>query len=125
MGFLHDIFFEAKAAQFETDLKAAYGMGFRDGRLCPADLRPCTVDGQTALFHRFVEDDRGILKVNAFMRKEDVDELNKIFHETNVVSNCCTLEKLRSTMALIEWPDGRLSTVAVERVQFTDREDEK
>lgn len=122
MGFLHDIFFEANAAQFEADLKASYGMGFRDGRLCPADLRPCTVDGQAALFHRFVDNDRGVLQINTFCQRDMVNKILEDFHEKNMIPNACSIEKLRSTMALIEWPDGRLSTVAVERVQFTDRE---
>lgn len=123
MGFLHDLLLEGKTEQYEKDIKEAYSMGFRDGRLCPADLRPCKVDGAPALFHRFVENDRGILVFDIFCEKDDYDKMVKNFNEKNIIANTCKLEKLRSTMALIEWPDGRLCTVAVERVQFTDRED--
>ena len=123
MGILHDILFEAKTAQFEQDLKDAYCMGFRDGRLCPADLRPCTVDGTPALFHRFVDQDRGVLQINRLCRPSDVATILKNFNENNFTDAGCNIEKFRQTKALIEWPDGRLCTVEVERVQFTDRED--
>ena len=87
--------------------------------------RPCKVDGAPALFHMFVENDRGVLQINTFCNADTVNKMIKDFNENNFMTNACTLEKLRSTMALIEWPDGRLSTVAVERVQFTDREGAK
>lgn len=123
MGFLHDLLLEGKTEQYEKDIKEAYSMGFRDGRLCPADLRPCKVDGAPALFHRFVENDRAILGINTFCNKDTANQMVEDFNKKNFFTNACNVEKLRSTMALIEWPDGRLCTVAVERVQFTDRED--
>ena len=122
MGLFHDILFEGKTEQFEKDLKSAYSMGFQDGRLCPADLRPCTVDGEPALFHRFVDQDSGVLKFNVFAREDFVNKKIRDFHTLGIVPTECSLEKLRKTLALIEWPDGRLCTVALERVQFTDRE---
>lgn len=121
MGLFHDILFEASTAKVEQDLKAAYGMGFRDGRLCPADLRPCTVDGAPALFHRFVDNDRGVLKINGLVRPSEISQILENFNKNNFTGGGCDIEKLRVTMALVEWPDGRLCTVAVERVQFTDR----
>lgn len=122
MGLFHDILFEANTAQFEKDLKDAYGIGFRDGRLCPADLRPCTVDGELALFHRFVDQDRGVLHIKSFIRPSHLENVLKNFNENSFIGPECELEKFRQTSALIEWPDGRLCTVALERVQFTDRE---
>ncbi len=87
----------------------------------PEGLRPCKVDGEPAHFHRFVDNDRAILKIDAFCRPSVVENILKNFNENHFTGPEGTIEKLRQTMALIEWPDGRLCTVAVERVQFTDR----
>lgn len=84
--------------------------------------RPCKVDGEPAYFHRFVDNDRGLLQVNAFTRPEEHRKLLQEYQTLGLIPNCAKLEKLHETRALIEWPDGRLCTVAPERVQFTDRE---
>lgn len=84
--------------------------------------RPCKVDGAPATFHRFVENDRGVLQINSFCKPSQVETILMNFKENNFTDGTCRIEKFRETMALIEWPDGRLSAVAVERVQFTDRE---
>lgn len=83
--------------------------------------RSCEVDGQPCWFHRFVEEDRLLLKIQAFMRSAEGDLIRRRAYEDGVVSAGCDTEVLRATRALIEWPDGHLSTVALERVTFTDR----
>lgn len=83
--------------------------------------RPCEVGGVPAFFHRFVENDRGLLQVNTFTRPEDNAKIMKDYQALGIVPNYAKVEKLRETRALIEWTDGRLATVALERVQFTDR----
>lgn len=97
-------------------------MGKWNASAAPATMRPCTVDGQTALFHRFVDQDRGVLHIKDFIKPEHMEIMIKNFNENNFIGPSCEIEKLRQTSALIEWPDGRLCTVALERVQFTDRE---
>ena len=121
MGFIHDILFEATAEQFEKDLKEAYGMGFRDGRLCPADLRPCEVDGKPALFHRWAEEDKGVLKINAFVKREQFEDLVSMYREESVVPGSCDVTVMRTTFAIVEYPDGSVHRVPVDRVRFTDR----
>lgn len=121
MGLFHDILLEQRAEQFEKDLKEAYGMGFRDGRLCPADLRPCEVDGKPALFHRWAEEDKGVLKVNIFEKKETIEDTIKIYRDTDVVPNSCDLNIMRTTFAIVEYPDGSVHRVPVDRLRFTDR----
>ena len=87
----------------------------------PTTLIPCTVDGDPALFHRFVDIDRGVLQIKGFVRPSEMSNILENFNKNNFTGPDCNIEKFRSTMALVEWPDGRLCTVAVERVQFTDR----
>ena len=122
MGLFHDILLEARAGQFEKDLKEAYGMGFRDGRLCPADLRPCTVNGSPAFFHRWADEDRGLLKINAFTRPDEREHLYQYYRERGIVPECCSIEALRRTVALVEMPDGSIKTVPATEIRFTDRE---
>lgn len=125
MGLFHDILFEANPAQFEKDLKDAYGMGFRDGRLCPADLRPCTAFDRPALFHCWVVEEKGLLNIDTILRHDhpSIERMRADFHDKGIIPPCCSLEKLRETRAVVEWPDGSVSTVPLDVVQFTDRED--
>jgi hypothetical protein len=85
--------------------------------------RPCEVDGQACRFHRFVEEDRLLLKVNSYTRPKEADVYRRRAYEEGIVDTCCSTEILRETRALIEWPDGSLATVALERVTFTDRKE--
>lgn len=87
-----------------------------------ASLRPCEVDDKVCWFHRFVDEDKVLLKVKTFVHKIDAQEFRKSLDQAGIVPACCDTEVVRETRALIEWPDGSLSTVAVERVQFLDRE---
>ena len=123
MGLLNDILFATKIEEFEKELKEAYQMGFRDGRLCPVDLRPCEVDGQVCLFHRFVDEDKALLKINSFTRLEEQIILRDKVDMTGVVPGGCSTEVIRITRALVEYPDGSLGKVDPVRVCFTDREE--
>lgn len=123
MGFLHDLLLETRCEQFEKDLKEAYGMGFRDGRLCPEELRPCLADGKPATFHRWVEEDKALLKINAFMQLEEQLKCVHRFHEEGWLDNCCSTEKQRTCFALVEYADGSVGKVKPELIQFLDRKE--
>lgn len=87
--------------------------------------RPCEVDGRPCLFHRFVEEDRLLLKVDAFTKSDHaalMEHRRRAYREGLITPGYST-EILRETRALIEWPDGHLSTVALDRVAFTDRKE--
>ena len=84
-------------------------------------LRPCEVCGQRCYFHRFIEEERGILQINAFMKPETIEKVRRMYEEDGVMSNCCTLEKIRHAWALVEFPDGQLKKVEPEAVKFLDR----
>lgn len=85
--------------------------------------RPCTVDGTPARFHRFVDNDRVVLQINRFCRPSEVENILNNFNVNNFTGPDCELHRFRQTRALIEWPDGRLSKVALEQIQFKDGED--
>lgn len=123
MGFLHDMLLEVKCEQYEKDLKEAYGMGFRDGRLCGPDLRPCLADGKPATFHRWVEEETALLHIQALMRPEDQRKIARRFREEGLLDGASTIEKLRTCSALVEYADGSVGRVKPELIQFLDRKE--
>ena len=84
--------------------------------------RPCEVDGVPALFHRWAEDDEGLLKFNANMRLEDMGPIHELYKEAGIITNACNLEVIRKTYALVEYLDGTVHMVAPELVTFKDKE---
>lgn len=89
---------------------------------CGKYERPCLADGKPATFHRWVDEDKGLLRVNAFTRDEERERLNRVFRDDGIIPQCCSLEALRATLALVEYPDGSVGRVKPELVQFLDRE---
>lgn len=88
---------------------------------CRGPERPCLVDGKPAIFHRWVEEDKALLRVNSFMKPEGIEERVRRFERLGVCGPECSIEKLRAVKALVEWPDGSVSTVALELITFLDR----
>ena len=88
-------------------------------------LRPCRVDDTVCRFHRFVDEDRVLLKVRTFVREGYAQEFRKSLDEAGIIPAGCDTDVVRDTRALVEWPDGSLSTVAVEKVHFLDRHREE
>lgn len=88
---------------------------------CRGPERPCLVDGRPATFHRWVEEDRGVLQINALLREEAVERVRRDFQEKHIIPPGATLEKLRGVRALVEWPDGSVGTVDLGLLTFLDR----
>lgn len=125
MGILQDIqdfFEEAKRAQYNKLIKDAYQIGFQDGRLCPETLRPCMVDGQRCLFHRFGETSSALIKFNVFLRGDEARRYAQDFRKNLYCPAGSDAEILRNVYALVEYPDGAIGKVEPEKVRFLDRE---
>lgn len=90
---------------------------------CPGALRPCLADGKSALFHRWADEDKGLLRINAFTRPEEQDILSRRFREEGIVPHCCSMDALRTTTALVEYPDGSVGRVKPELIQFLDHQE--
>ena len=101
--------------------KLRLGVEVKACKDCRGPERPCLVDGKPATFHRWVEEDRGILRIDAFVRRENIEQMRQDFQEKHIVPPGATLEKLRAVKALVEWPDGSVSTVDLELITFLDR----
>ena len=86
-------------------------------------LRPCLADGKTATFHRWVDEDKALLRVHALVRPEDQLMVSRRFRETGVVGGDTSIEKLRTCFALVEYPDGSVGKVKPELITFLDRKE--
>ncbi len=93
-------------------------------RPCLIDLHPDMVeDVKPALFHRYVDDDRALLRINTFCKPAEQEAMVRDFRERGVYSaQSCSTEIIRKTWALIEYPDGSIGKVEPESVHFLDTE---
>ena len=95
-------------------------------RLLPMDVlqaRPCEVDGLSALFHRWVEEDRAILSIEVLCRFDDQVSMHRRFLADGVIPPGCAVDVLRETFALVEFRDGTVHKVKPEDVRFVDRKE--
>lgn len=93
-------------------------------RLLPMDElqhRPCEVDGRPALFHRWVEEDRALLRVNAFTSSEERARIAREFSAGCIIPAGCFTDVIRETFALVEYQDGTIAKVKPELIRFTGR----
>lgn len=83
-------------------------------------LRVCKVDGTLALFHRWIDEDETVLKINNYLLVSDQDaqKIYMRFKETNVATRECDVNVMRRTFALVEYEDGSVSKVDPEKVKF-------
>ena len=85
-------------------------------------LRPCMVDDKPAVFHQWCVEDRALLKIDTLAAPDTLAKLVSEFRVEAVIPQCCHLEKLRSTYALVEYADGSVGKVDPKLIQFLDRE---
>lgn len=84
--------------------------------------RPCTVNGSPAFFHRWVTEDKVLLKTHAMVSPEHHRAMYEYYIANNIVPNTCSLEKVTQTFALVEMLDGSVKKVPAIDIRFTDRE---
>lgn len=86
-------------------------------------LRPCLADEKPATFHRFIEEDRAMLRINCYHPERVYNQLIRRFKEEGVIHPGCSTEIIRETLALVEYPDGSVGKVKPELIQFLDRKE--
>lgn len=84
--------------------------------------RPCEVDGRPALFHRWIEEDRELLKVDYNANPYERDAMLRRFRKDGVVPIGCSTEVIRNTFALVEYRDGTIAKVEPESIRFIGEE---
>lgn len=86
-------------------------------------LRPCLVDDVPALFHRWADVDAGLLQINRHVPHDVAMDLRRAFRDDGIIPRDCTVEKIRSVCAVVEYTDGSVGRVDPELVQFLDHEE--
>lgn len=85
--------------------------------------RVCEVGGKTCLFHRWIDEDKALLKINCFVSAYEQERLLRNFREDAVMPMGTSAEIVRHTYALVEFPDGSVGKVEPECVCFMDRKE--
>jgi hypothetical protein len=86
--------------------------------------RPCSVKGLTGcIFLGFFEEDETLLKVDAFVKQEELKRIQRRFYETGIVSDAMRVDILHKVFAIVEMPDGTVEKVNPEDIVFLDREE--
>lgn len=111
--------FMKKKKQARKMAQITLGLDLKRCTECLGTTRPCEVGGVAARFHRWVEVENALLRVN-YMRPEEQREFVRRFREEGVCGPGGSLEKQRGCHALIEWPDGSVSLVDVHLIKFLD-----
>ena len=83
--------------------------------------RPCEVDGVPALFHRWADEDEGLLKLDILRRPDDAGRLYDEYKRLGIIGPEFSVEVIRKTYALVEYLDGTVHMVAPELITFTDK----
>ena len=81
------------------------------------EYRPCTVYGNKALFHRWIEEEKLIIKTESVLKRQSeyFDRILKDYRENGIIAPGLSTEKITYTYALVEFEDGH-----IEKVEPTD-----
>ena len=70
--------------------------------------RNCMVGDRKAVFHRWIDDERLLIKSNSIAFISDSD----------IIPPCAGVEKITNTLALVEFCDGTIKKVNPELIRF-------
>lgn len=84
--------------------------------------RPCEVDGIPALFHRWIDEDRVLVRAHVLTAAEAQEAVKRRFRSEGFLPGGYSTEVIRETFALIEYRDGRIAKVKPELIRFVDKE---
>ena len=81
--------------------------------------RPCLVNSEQAIFHQFVETEQLILIPDKLPLKHQPLKHYTI-EDHIIITNNCSVEKLKTIGALVEFKDGDVTMVDIESIRFLD-----
>lgn len=87
------------------------------------NTRVCEADGEHAFFHRWIDDDRIVIKYDCFIRTADAEEKARRSLETGLYGPGQDLMIVTQTFALVELMDGSVKKVVPTAVRFWEREE--
>ena len=93
---------------------------FNNGFKIYVELRPCLVNGNKAMFHKWIVKEDIILKFHSSVNSETKKKIKFIFDETGTVDPLVSTEKIKSNWALVEYENGTVDMVNPINVRFID-----
>ena len=88
------------------------------------EYRPCIVDGRKALFHKWINDVKFILRFKGFIKPADQVRMTREYECKGKIPSCADIETIPRIMALVEFEDkmgmGHVEKVDPMDIQFLD-----
>lgn len=84
------------------------------------DLRPCYVGNKKALFHKFTEKTKVIIKFDRLITTENAQKIYDIYKEQGILPTGCSTAEKKETYAIVEYEDGTVEEVKPTKVRFAD-----
>ena len=88
-----------------------------------AEYRPCYVDGKKGLFHRWVDKEQPIIKINNTYGDFNANHINiilDIYRDKSVLPPEADLKIHKDTFGIVEYSDGTVAEVAPTLIRFAD-----
>ena len=82
--------------------------------------RTCEVNGRKAIFHRWIDIDSYLLKLDMVMKPDHIKKLVDKFEETHIVPAGTHTEKIHEVVGLVEYKDGSMDKVEPKTIIFND-----
>ena len=86
------------------------------------ELRPCWVNGEKALFHKWIAEEKAILVSESIFKYDQFRKIKKDFDEYKILAPGCKLGKITQNFALVEFKNGQVKEVDPRDIKFCDSE---
>lgn len=85
------------------------------------EYRPCLVNGQPAVFHRWADEEQIVLKTCSMQHfnKENFSDI-KSFNNILVITPYTDFYKIKKVFGIVELSDGNVKRVEIKNIKFTD-----
>jgi len=84
------------------------------------ERRPCSVSGVRGMFHKWVDIDQPIVKFGLNVSPERTNKVMVDFDTRHLLPAGTTFENVRTSMGLVEFPDGSVGTFEPSAIVFSD-----
>lgn len=86
-----------------------------------AEYRPCYVNDKKALFHRWIDKEEVVLQFNGFLLSTDeIAAALEDYRTKGILPNNTNVEKVKTTLAIVEYEDGTIDEVRPQQIRFAD-----
>lgn len=82
------------------------------------NLRPCFVGEKRAFFHRWIDKEKLLLKINEQLNYTAMQYIHNRFIEDNIAPDFCDVTIHKITLGLVEYEDGTVAEVEPTSIRF-------